>query len=819
MRILKFGGTSVGNYERINSVIEIVKNYLKSKEQLVVVCSAFSGITDLLVNAAKKAAVNDVSYLDSFNDIKSRHLYTLKKLIPGQTGIQVNKKLKSYLDDLQNLLTGLYSLKELTPRSLDYVMSHGEYLSCFIISETFKARKINCDFLDTRSVIKTNNNFGNAKVNFDLTNSLINKYFSSHHRLQIATGFISSTDNGESTTLGRGGSDYTASIIGAALDAVEIEIWTDVDGIMTADPRKVKDAYSLKAVTYEEAMEMSHFGAKVIYPTTMLPALQKKIKIRIKNTFNPEFKGTVIIEREKQIKFNMKGVSSLDDIHLLQVEGSGLISIEGISSRIFAALVKVKVNVMLITQGSSGHTICIAVMPSKSTIAKNAIDKELKSEILSKQIKRVEIIENLSLLAVVGEGMLESPGIFGKVFSALGRNGISVMAIAQGSSQLNISLVIKRSALKKALNVLHEALFLAPQKTINLFIIGLGKIGSNFLNYIEKQNRHMFGEMSIRLKLVGIGDTQKMLFAEEGIPLKDWEKIIGTSGIKMNAKTFINNMQSLNLANSIFLDCTAGQNIIPFYEDILSSAISIVTPNKLANSGTYEQYIRLKTIAKKFSVNFRYSANAVVGLPTIDVLDNLKDSGDEIYGIEGLFSSTLNYVLQEFITRDIKFSDLVQEAIEIGYTESDPREDLCGRDAARKLLILVRESRAKLEMEDIKVESLLPESIMKMKNIDSFFSKLKMLDKGFEEKKQKALSQGKVLRYISKYKKGHAIVKLAEVSSEHPFYNTTAKEKIIAIRTKFYSHTPFIMKGYGGGADSAAAVILSDILKISKYGG
>jgi len=819
MRILKFGGTSVGNYERINSVIEIVKSYLKRKERLVVVCSAFSGITDLLAVSAKKAAVNDKSYLDSFDEIKSLHLFTLKKLIPGQSGNRAKKKLESFLTELQNLLTGLYSLKELTPRSLDFVMSYGEFLSCFIISETFNARKISCDFLDTRSVIKTNNNFGNAKVNFELTNALIKKYFSTHHKLQIATGFISSTDNGESTTLGRGGSDYTASIIGAALDAVEIEIWTDVDGIMTADPRKVQDAYSLKAVTYEEAMEMSHFGAKVIYPPTMLPALQKKIKIRIKNTFNPEFKGTVIIEREKEIKFNMKGVSSIDDIHILQVEGSGLISIEGISSRIFDALVKAKVNVMLITQGSSGHTICIAVMPSKSQTAKKAIEKELKSEILGKLIKRIEIIENLSLLAVVGEDMLETPGIFGKVFSALGRNGISVVAIAQGSSQLNISIVIKNSALKKALNVLHEALFLSPQKTINLFIIGPGKIGRNFLNYIEKQSRHLLSEMSIRLKLVGIGDTKKMLFAEEGIPLKEWDKVLGTTGIEMNIKTFIKDMQNLNLANSIFLDCTAGEKIIPFYEGILSSAISIVTPNKLANSGTYEQYIHRKTIAKKYGVDFRYSANVGVGLPTIDVLDNLKENGDEIYGIEGLFSSTLNFVLQEFMTRDVKFSDLIKEAIEIGYTEPDPREDLGGRDAARKLLILVRESRAKLEMEEIEVENLLPESMMKMKNIDSFFTKLKTLDKGFEEKKRKALAQKKVLRYISKYEKGHAVVKLAEVGVEHPFYHTTAKEKIIALRTKFYSNTPFIMKGFGGGTDTTAAVILSDILKISKYGG
>lgn len=459
MKVLKFGGTSVGNSDCINSVINIISDYLQKREQIIVVCSAMAGITDELINAARRAAQGDALYKKSFLKIKEKHLSTLSDLIKKSKLNKPRKVVEEKLNELLQILESIHLLKELTPRTLDRVMSFGEYLSCYIISQTLISRKIDCDLLDARNIIKTDEQFGNAKVDFEKTNQLIKEYFSNNKKLQIVTGFIASTNNGETTTLGRGGSDYTASIIGAALDVDEIEIWTDVNGIMTADPRKVQSAFPLKAVTYEEAMEMSHFGAKVIYSPTMLPALQKNIKIRIRNTFNPSFRGTLILPREPNIKFNMKGISSIDNVHMLQVEGSGLIGIEGISARIFNALAKEKVKVLLITQGSSGHTICFAVFPSDSLKAKRAIENELKLEILEKQLKRVEIIEDLSMLAVVGEDLLNTPGVPGMVLSALGQNGINTVAIAQGSSQLNLTIVIKKEELKKALNVLHDALF------------------------------------------------------------------------------------------------------------------------------------------------------------------------------------------------------------------------------------------------------------------------------------------------------------------------------------------------------------------------
>jgi len=459
MKVLKFGGTSVGSSERINSVIEIISDYLKRKEKIAVVCSAMSGVTDDLINTAKKASKGDKTFEENFLKIKEKHLKTLSDLIPNSRIEKPKNFVEQTLEELYAVLKSVFLLKELTARTLDKVMSFGEYLSCYIIAQTMNSKGLKCEFLDARKIIKTDEQFGNAKVNYEITIKLIKEYFSKHKKLQIVTGFIASTISGETTTLGRGGSDFTASIIGAALNVDEIEIWTDVNGIMTADPRKVPNAFPLKAVTYEEAMEMSHFGAKVIYSPTLLPALQKRIKIRIKNTFNPSFKGTLILPREPNIKFNMKGISSIDDVHMLQVEGSGLIGIEGISARIFNALAKEKIKVLLITQGSSGHTICFAVFPSDSSKAKRAIETELKLEIFEHQIKRVEIIENLSMLAVVGEDLLNTPGVPGMVLSALGKNGINTIALAQGSSQLNLTIVIKKEYLKTALNVLHDELF------------------------------------------------------------------------------------------------------------------------------------------------------------------------------------------------------------------------------------------------------------------------------------------------------------------------------------------------------------------------
>ncbi len=816
MKILKFGGSSVSNAERIGNVLDIIEEFHLKNEKFSVVFSAFGGVTDQLIDLSNKALNRDDSYLAAFQNIRLRHLDVFGELVTHQTKNYALKEITDHFEELANILKGIYLLRELTPRILDNILSNGERLSAFIISEALKSRNIDCEYLNTTEIVKTNSAFGNAHVNSDKTYTNIIDFFKKHKKTQIITGFIGSDDNGDTTTLGRGGSDFTASLIGSALKVSEIEIWTDVNGILTADPRKVNDAIPLKAVTYQEAMEMSHFGAKVIYPPTMQPAFDNNIKIRIRNTFNPDFNGTLILKKQTRIKFSAKGISSVDNITLLRISGSGLFGNEEITSRIFDTLAEEKIKTLLLTQGSSGLSICIAVLPKDGKNAEESIKQALRLEIFDGQINEIKAEENLSIVAVVGEDMRHTPGISGKVFNALGKNGVNIIAIAQGSSELNISCVIRNDELSKALNVLHDSLFLAERKVYNIFLIGIGLVGEALLKYIDDKKDFLGQERSIEIKVIGVANSKKMAINRNGININEWADELTKSEKDSNIKEFVTEMINLNLANSIFVDCTATEVAIPHYQAILGSNISITTPNKIANTKDYNFYKSLKDTSIKKNVKFLYSTNVGAGLPIISTIRDLVNSGEKIIKLEGVLSGTLSYLFNSFVG-EAKFSQIVTNAKESGYTEPDPRDDLNGLDVARKLLILIREIGVKFELSDIDVENLVPQKARKNASIEDFFKILKAADNVFEERKQNAESRGTVLRYIAKYEDGNATVKLMQVDSSHPFYNLKGNDNIVAITSQNYSTQPLIIRGRGAGAEFTASGIFADILRITNY--
>ncbi|MEJ2614948.1 MAG: bifunctional aspartate kinase/homoserine dehydrogenase I [Ignavibacteriaceae bacterium] len=816
MKILKFGGSSVGSSEKIKNVIDIITSTTKKKVKTAVVFSAFQGITDELIRISKLASTGNNKYQEFFNNLEQRHLSIAKDLIAVKKQSNILANIKLNLNELEEVIHGVFLVKELSPRTLDFILSFGERLSAYIIANALHDRGIPTEYLDSRELVKTDNSFGNAKVDFEQTTKQIKDYFRSHKRLQIITGFIGSTVNNETTTLGRGGSDYTAAIFGAALNASEIQIWTDVDGVMTADPRKVKNAFSLPHITYEEAMELSHFGAKVIHPPTIQPAFSRKIPIVIKNTFNPEFAGTLITNKPNSNKFTIKGLSSIDNIALIRIQGSGMIGVSGIAKRIFSALAGVKINVILITQASSEHSLCIAVLPQNAILAKKSIEKEFKFEIFENLVNEPIIEENVSIVAVVGENMRNYPGISGKVFQALGRNGINVVAIAQGSSELNISTVISREHESKALNALHDSLFLSKEKSVNIFLIGTGLIGGTLLNQIDTQINYLLNEFGLDFKVIGLANSRKMLIEHNGIDVKRWKDKLDTKGISTDLEKFIDNMRTLNLSNSVFIDCTASKIVVEKYPDILSSNISIVTPNKIANSVSYGFYQKLKQLALKHNVKFLYETNVGAGLPIIGTLKDLVSSGDEIQKIEGILSGTLSYIFNTF-SKDKPFSEVVKLAKDKGYTEPDPREDLSGMDVARKLLILAREAGLMLELKDIKIEKILPVEVDKAKSVNDFFIKLKKYDKDFEHKREKAAAKGNLFRYIASLENSKAKISMQEVNTDHPFYFLSGIDNVIAFTTKYNQERPVVVKGPGAGAEVTASGVFADIIRAARY--
>ncbi len=815
MIVIKFGGTSVSNASRISGVAEIVSGLIKKHKKIGVVVSAFGGVTDELIRMSKLAAGQNDDYINVFREIRDRHLKAVKEL-----DLNRDKELHNFLEEtftaLHEILHGVYLVRELSSRTLDFLSGHGEVLSAKIIAHYFNSKKISTDFLDARTVIRTNENFGSAVVNFTETNKNIKNYFKKSKSVVLITGFVGSTAKGEMTTLGRGGSDYTAAIFGAALDASEIQIWTDVDGVMTADPRKVKKAFSIASMTYEEAMEMSHFGAKVIHPPTIQPALEKKIPLLIKNTFSPAHPGTFISVKPVDPSYLIKGISSIDNISLLTMQGSGMVGVAGISARLFGALSHEKINVILITQGSSEHTISFAVRPEDALPAKEAIDEAFKWEIGAKMIDRVRLENDLAIIAVIGENMRNTAGVSGKLFQALGKNGISIVATAQGSSELNISTVIHRHDLNKALNALHQSFFLSDVKTLSVFLVGTGLIGGTLIRQIETHREHLRNARSLEIVIAGIANSKKMIFNADGLPLKKYTDLLSSSIERMSIEAYTQRMNEMNLSQSIFVDCTSDEKIAGAYQHILQHSISIVTPNKVANSGSYVQYKKLREQAKKSNVKFLYETNVGAGLPVINTLNDLLSSGDKIIRIEAVLSGTLSFIFNTF-REGTGFCDIVKQAKEKGFTEPDPRIDLSGKDVARKLLILARESGYPLEMKDIKISQMLPASCMKAKTVEAFFDELKKNDSYFEKLRKSAQAKGKVLRFIARMDNGKATIALDEVNSSHPFYNLTGSDNIISFTTERYKDRPLVVKGPGAGAEVTAAGVFAEIISIGKY--
>jgi aspartokinase/homoserine dehydrogenase 1 len=814
MKVLKFGGSSVGKPERIRSVIEIVKPYLKDKPALVF--SAFGGVTDSLIALSTAALAGRSEYKDELKQLETRHLDAVRELIGIQKQSSIIAQVKFTFNELEDVLHGVFLVKERTPRTLDYIMSFGERLSAYIIAEAMKDQGIEAEFLDARTVVRTDNTFGYARIDFEKTNVLIQNHFKTQSNVQVITGFIGLSPSGETTTIGRSGSDYTAAIFAGALKATDLEIWTDVDGMMTADPRKVKKAFTVKEMTYEEAMELSHFGAKVIFPATMQPALINRIPIWIKNTFNPSFEGTVISENSGAKHLIIKGISSMDKISLLSVQGSGLVGVVGVSMRLFGTLAKESISVILISQASSEHSICFAVESSKATQAKLAIEKEFQYEIRGREMDEVKVEDSLAIVAIVGENMKHNPGTSGRMFNALGKSGININAIAQGSSELNISAVIHQQDIAKALNVLHEAFFLSDRKILNVFLVGTGLIGKSLLAMMQKQFNQLAKQNHLEIHVVGIANSKKMLFNEDGLELNDAVTQMQEKGEEMNLNAFIGTMMSYNLSNSIFVDCTSSEEVTEHYEAVLSSNISIVTPNKKANSGPYEKYQVLKQSAQKRGVKFLYETNVGAGLPVINTLNDLLVSGDTVLGIEAVLSGTLNYIFSSYKPGD-KFSDVVKEAKAKGYTEPDPRDDLNGMDVARKILILSREAGLTLELSDIKVENLVPEDCRGEMAVEKFFEQLATHNTYFEKLAQDAANRNEKLRYMAVLKDGKTSIKLGSVNAQHPFYSLSGSDNIILLTTERYNERPMVIRGPGAGAEVTAAGVFADIIRIGNY--
>jgi aspartokinase/homoserine dehydrogenase 1 len=794
MKVLKFGGTSVGNSENIRLVKQILK---RQDAPSIVVISASNGVTDRLMHAAQLARDQQAAYQEVAGGLRIMHLDMVQNLLKGADQKAAAQEVNALLDEFEEILRGVYQLRDLSAKTQDLVLSFGERLSSSIMARYVE----DSQYIDARELIRTDSQFGNSTVDMELSNKAIVERLGDLDRLTILPGFIATDQDGETTTLGRGGSDYTAAIVAAALGAEVLEIWTDVDGFMTADPKIVPKAYTVPCMSYEEAMELSHFGARVIYTPTLTPAYKSGIPIKVKNTFKPEFQGTLITASSYcQQNELIKGISSINYVSLVTVKGTGMVG-------------KTGMNVILITQASSEMTISFAVSPADQSKAVKALQEEFEIEIRHRKEMEVEVINKLSIIAIVGEGMRHTPGISANLFRSLGRNGISVIATAQGSSELNISVVIDVNSLKKAMNVIHEGFFLSDYRELHLYVAGLGNVGRKLLLQLQNQQQKLLEHLKLKINLVGIINSRKMVIDPSGIDPAGYEERL-EQGEPSDLDQLIETIAENNLRNSVFIDCTASERVGMVYDRLFENYVSVVTANKVAASSSYENYSKLKNQAIQKGVKFSFETNVAAGLPVISTINDLIKSGDRILKLEAVVSGTLNFIFNT-MSRDIPFSKAIMMAKEEGYSEPDPRLDLSGTDVKRKLLILARESGYRLEEDEIDVKPFLPGELFEGSQ-EEFWKGVEGLDSEFEEKRQKLEEKGKKWRYLARLEDGRGTMGLEEVDPSHPAYPLEASNNIILITTDRYLELPLIVKGYGAGAEVTAAGVFADVIRVAN---
>jgi bifunctional aspartokinase / homoserine dehydrogenase 1 len=812
IQVLKFGGTSMGSAKAIQQVAEIVKEKSKNQKVLLVV-SAMSGNTDLLLNCGTLASTGNEEYKNVLKQIETRHLETVKELIPVQQQSSVLSLVKKYCNEMEDICNGIYLLGECSARTKDKLVSYGELLSSQIINAAFIYNGTNSVWKDSREVIQTNSNYGNAAVNFFVTNNFINQFVEEQTaNILVFPGFIASDEHRVTTTLGRGGSDYTAAILAAAVDASSVEIWTDVSGMMTADPRWVPNAKIIPSISYQEAMELSHFGAKVIYPPTIQPVLNKNIPVWIKNTFAKDEYGTVIEHKPTQGNI-ITGISSISSLALLSLEGSGMVGIPGFSSRLFAALANAQVNVILITQGSSEHSICVGVDAVNAAKAKKAVDKTFEFEIASEKVEPLKIESDLSIVALVGDQMRHHTGVSGRMFAALGRNGVNIRAIAQGSTERNISAVVSTADVRKAVNVLHEEFFETVKKQINLFVVGTGNVGKRLFAQLKQQQQFLEQNLHLQVNIAGLSNSRKMLINENGIAIERWEEELQI-GEAADLKSFIRSIIQKNLRNSVFVDVTANGAIADVYASLLEKSIAVVACNKVAASSAFSNYKKLKDLSAEYNAPFLFETNVGAGLPVIGSLNDLMRSGDVVRSMQAVLSGTLNFVFNNYDGTKL-FADVVKQAQDEGYTEPDPRLDLSGTDVMRKILILAREAGVQMEMEEIKCNGFLPESCMQG-TVDDFYEAMKKEEAHFKKLFEEAKAAGCKLKFVATYKDGKAEVGLQHIPPQHDLYHLYGKDNVVLFYTDRYKEQPMVIKGAGAGAEVTASGVFADILRASQ---